>query len=109
MGVRGDGGGRKGKASAAKHEISLVGGEGVRAQTPQRRIRRREGRGVGGGKRRRREVGWSGDGGGRKGDRVWAVSATTCSRLLDFFYPSSEALAAEAGLHFLLVLVESPI
>ena len=108
MGVRGDGGGRKGKASAAKHEISLVGGEGVRAQTPQRRIRRREGRG-GGGKRRRREVGWSGDGGGRKGDRVWAVWATTCSRLLDFFYPSSEALAAEAGLHFLLVLVESPI
>ena len=45
LGVRGDGGGRKGKASAAKHEISLVGGEGVRAQTPQRRIRRREGRG----------------------------------------------------------------
>ena len=28
---------------------------------------------------------------------------------LNFFYPSSEALAAEAGLHFLLVLVESPI
>ena len=54
-------------------------------------------------------MGWSGEGGGRKGDRVWAVSATTCSRLLDFFYPSSEALAAEAGLHFLLVLVESPI
>ena len=43
LGVRGDGGGRKGKASAAKHEISLVGGEGVRAQTP--RIQRREGRG----------------------------------------------------------------
>ena len=107
LGVRGDGGGRKGKASAAKHEISLVGGEGVRAQTPQRRIRRREGRGGrggrGGGERWdgvEMEVVERGTGCGRCGRppaRVCWISSTRVARLLrlrqasTFFWCSSRA------------------
>ena len=102
LGVRGDGGGRKGKASAAKHEISLVGGKSSDSSEKDTE-EGGEGGGRGGGERWdgvEMEVVERGTGCGRCGRppaRVCWISSTRVARLLrlrqasTFFWCSSRA------------------